>query len=52
MHIALPVEINCVGGLTGNHDSRIKVASQLRESFLRDHVEEQSIEERAEHCIM
>src|SRR3984893_12901672 len=34
VHISLLVEINCVGDLTGNHDSRIKVASQLRESFL------------------
>jgi hypothetical protein len=35
MHILLLVEINGVGGLTGKHDSRIKMASQLRESFLR-----------------
>jgi hypothetical protein len=35
MHILLLVEINCVGGLTGRHDSRIKMASQLGESFVQ-----------------
>jgi hypothetical protein len=35
MHILLLVEINRVGGLTGKRDSRIKMASQLRESFLQ-----------------